>query len=105
METDLKISVDPASVNEFIAKKLLESTLGDRLNELVEQAIKDMGSYSSNPLKSAISAEINKALVEYVREKYSEKIKAFVDEKMTDEFISSMVTGFMSTLTNKVDRF
>lgn len=103
-EKELSISVNPLQINEYIAEKIIDSALGERLKETVEEALKGLSRYGNDPLKGAIQAEINKHILELVRTEYAPQINAAVKEAMTPEYVRDLVTGFVSSITASIDR-
>lgn len=101
--SELGITVNPETINEYVAKQIIESALGERLQETVSEALKAFGKYGNDPLKAAVTSEINKHIMNFVRKEFSSQIEAAVREQMTPEFINSLVTGFMHSITAKID--
>ena len=104
MSETLPISIDPNAINEYIAKQIIESSLGDRLQETVSEALKAFGSYGNDPLKSAVTSEINRQIMILVREEFAPQIEASVREQMTPEYIQGLVHGFMASVTAQIDK-
>lgn len=105
MSEGISISVDPNAINEYIAAKIIDSAIGERLKETVDQALKSLGSYGNDPLKSAVTSEVNKYVMELVRTEFSEQIKTAVRTAMTPEFINKLTEGYVASITTKIDRF
>lgn len=102
--SEIPISVEPSAINEYLARQIIDSALGERLKETVEEALKQLGKYGNDPLKSAIVSEINTNIMQLVRTEYASQIESAVREQMTPEFINSLVTDFMASITTRVDR-
>lgn len=102
--SQVPISVDPAAINEYIAKQIIDSVLGERLKEVVDDAIKAFGKYGSDPLKGAVQSEITKQVQEMVRTEFSPQIEAAVREAMTPEFIQNLVSSFIQSITVQLER-
>lgn len=100
----LPISVDPDAINEYVAQKIIDSALGERLHETVEEALKALGKYGSDPLKSAVTSEVNKQMMQLVTDEYADTIRDAVRAKLTGEFIDSLVDGFVRSITAQLDR-
>lgn len=101
---ELEIKVDPQQINQYVANQILESALGERLHETVDEALKQLGRYGNDPLKSAVQDEVNKQIRELVRTEYAEPIKAAVKTQLTDAFIADLVEQFVSRLTAQLDK-
>lgn len=104
MSEGLPISIDPNAINEYISKQIIESTLGERLEETVSEALKAFARYGEDPLKSAVKSEINKQIMHLVQTEYSGLIEMAVREHMTQEFINDLVRGFMLSVTAQIER-
>lgn len=104
MSEALPISVDPAAINEYVAKQIIDSALGERLKETVEEALKQLGRYGNDPLKSAVQSEINQQVINLVRTEFASQIEEAVRAAMTPEFISGLATQFVSSITARIDR-
>lgn len=99
------VTVDPAAVNDYIAKQIIDSALGERLKETVDEALKALGRYGNDPLKSAVISEVQKQIINLVQTEFAPQIEAAVREAMTPEFINNLATGFVSSITARIDRY
>lgn len=104
MSEGIAISVDPAAINEYVAKQIIDSALGERLKETVEEALKQLSRYGNDPLKSAVQSEINKQVLNLVHTEFAPQIEAAVREAMTSEFINGLALGFVSSITAQIDK-
>lgn len=104
MSDGLPISIDPIAINEYISKQIIESTLGERLEETVTEALKAFSRYGEDPLKSAVKSEINKQIMNLVQTEFSGQIETAVREHMTPEFINNLVQNFMASVTAQIER-
>ena len=104
MAEGIPISVDPSAINEYVAKQIIDSALGERLHETVEDALKQLGRYGNDPLKTAVQSEINKCILELVRTEFSSQIEEAVREALTPEFINQLVTAFVSSITAQINK-
>lgn len=89
--SERSVLIDSDAINRYLAERILESALGERLHETVEQALKQLGSYGNDPLKSAVFAEVQKHVRECVSDEFAATIRTRVREKMTDEYIDDLV--------------
>lgn len=101
----IEVAVDPESINKYLAEQIMQSALGERLKEAVDSALESFGRYGSDPLKSAVQDEIRKQIFRVVSEDHAERIREAVRAALTDEELGKLVTGFVATLTNKIDRY
>ena len=104
MSEALPISIDPSVINEYVAKQIVDSALGERLKETVEQALKQLSGYGNDPLKAAVQSEINKHVVELVRTEFSSQIEEAVRKAMTPEFINRLATSFVDSITAEINK-
>lgn len=104
MADELPISIDPDAINKYVADRIIESALGERLQETVSKAIDAFGSYGNDPLKSAVTAEINNQIMVLIKTEFAPQIQAAVREKMTDDYINKLVDEFMYSISAKLGR-
>lgn len=104
MSEVIPISVDPSAINEYVAKQIIDSALGERLKETVEEALKQLGRYGNDPLKSAVQSEINKKVIEFVRTEFSSQIEEAVRTAMTPEFINGLALEFVNSISAQINR-
>lgn len=104
MSEGIVVSVDPAAINKYVAEMILESALGDRLKETVEEALKALGKYGNDPLKSAVQSEVSKQVMELVRTEFHPQIAEAVRNAMTPEFINDLARGFVASITAQIEK-
>lgn len=104
MSEALPISIDPAAINEYVAKQIIDSALGERLKETVAEALQKLNGYGNDPLKSAVQSEINQQIINLVRTEFAPQIQEAVREAMTPEFINGLAHGFVSSITAQIDK-
>lgn len=85
------VSVDPDAINKYIAERIIESALGERLHQTVEDALKALGSYGNDPMKSAVTAQVQQAIRDMVATDFADTIRERVRALMTDEFLDDLV--------------
>ncbi len=103
--SSIPINVDHEAINRYIADKILESALGEHLEKAVDNALKSLNGYGADPLKTAVTAEIQKHIMEIVSVAYSDKIRENVRSRLTDEFLDSLVQSFVQSLTTRLDKY
>lgn len=104
MSENIPISVDPSAINEYVAKHIIDSALGERLRETVEDALKQLGKYGNDPLKTAVQSEVNKYVLNFVRTEFAPQIEEAVRKAMTPEFINNLTTEFMNSITAQINK-
>ena len=90
MNTQLGIQIDPDAVNKYIANQLLESAIGEAIEEEVTKAISNMKGYNS-PIKNIVARHIEKAMEELITEQYNDEIKKLVAQHVTEEFTNDLL--------------
>lgn len=104
MPEGIPISVDPDAINEYIAKQVVDSVLGERLQEVVDSTLKQLSSFGNDPLKNAVQSEINTQIMNLVRTEFAPQIAAAVREAMTTDFINNLAAGFVASITAQIDK-
>ncbi len=93
----MEINVDPKAVEQAVADAIIKSALGAK----IEKAVHDLLTRSfDNPLDKALYEIVKEVAIRKVREGYSEKIEAFLKEKLTDENMRKITEKFWSAANN-----
>jgi len=105
MDPVIPITVSPESINEYIAKQIIDSALGEHVEAAIKDTIKGLGKYSQDPIRNGLNSEINKYMMELIRTKYALQIDKAVREAMTPEFINNLCTSFINSITAKINNY
>lgn len=99
-----EIKIDADLVNGLVAKAIMASAIGSKLQEIVTKAVADLSSYNS-PLKSAIEGEVSRMIVDTVRTQYSEQIKAAIQKQVTQQVIDDVTDAAWRAFIEKTRRY
>lgn len=102
-EPKLELGIDPQAINRYIAERVLESALGERLRETVDEALKGLSRFGNDPLKSAVQSQVTRIVAEIVEQEHKPRIAAIVREQLTDEVISSIAAATVAKLMSGRD--
>ena len=98
----IPISVDPEAINKYIADQILASTLGERLTSVVDSALRTQ--FGHDPLKNAVAAEVQRQIMELVKDEYADRIRTAIINRLTDSVLDQLIDQFMNSLTARLDR-
>lgn len=99
---DIKVDIKPEDVNKAVADAILKSAIGKQLEECINKSLTDMSSSWNNPLKPIIEREICALMRDVIREKYADRIKKLVEEKLTDKLLSDVADASWNAFENKL---
>lgn len=101
--SEIKVEIDAASVNEYVAKAVLDSTLGNEIKKQIDAAIASMMSSYDNPVRNVVrrvvEEEVRNALLH--DEKNLAIIQAKVREFMTEDVLTDLCGKAWDTLMSK----
>lgn len=98
MQVDLNLN--PESVEQYIAKAVLDSQLGKAVKEATDRVMDDFKSTYSRALENIVRGTIEKIVREYVINEKYEELKQAVRAKFTDETIESLVSRVFERTIN-----
>lgn len=106
MGDPIKINVDleSSSINDAIAKAVVESRLGAAIKERIEAFLnnKSYGSPSlSDAMRSAVDSELQKIVTEMIHREFAATIKERVREQMTEKVITELVVKAVDKITSR----
>ncbi len=94
---DLQLNIDSKQINEYMAARILESTLGDQIKKQVAETMKTFDAYNS-PLKSVINQFVNQVIEEELRTTYKEPVQEAIRKAMTTEQLEKLAQEYVSKL-------
>lgn len=87
----MEIKVDYEQINKYMADKLIESSIGEALKDVIDKEIKNLTSSYNNPVEPVVKNHIRNAVSNFIGDEYREKIQGIVREKLTDEFVQDLI--------------
>lgn len=94
---ELQLNIDPQKINEFMANKLIESTLGAQVKKAIEEKFKDFEGYNS-PVKALVSQYVSEAIRAHLNTTYKDQIMAAVEKAIDVTVITNLTAEFVSKL-------
>jgi hypothetical protein len=95
------VSIDPDAINRYLSDRILESALGERLTQTIDDALKGLGQYGNDPLKNAVVSQVQEAVRELVSTEHAERIREAVRTSLTDEVIDKFAATVAASLTRE----
>lgn len=101
----IEVNISGEEIQSYLVQAILDSTLGDKVKEVVEDAIRSLTksvTWRDGPLEKAIRSEVQKILMVMIREEYQEKFRTAIREQLTDEMVFKLVSAAAAAYLNKV---
>ncbi len=95
----MDINVTPEQINKFIADKILQSSLGNTLEQRIKEVVSKLSQSWDNPYDQVIKSHINESIKQVIEENYSSFIKEEVKNRLTDEMLQKYVNNAWHKLT------
>lgn len=102
---DLQVNIDPESINEAVKQAIIKSSIGKALAEEIEKQVARLTQSWDNPLAPLIRQEINKVVIDAIRNEHLDKIRDTVKQKITDQLISDLTESAWDALIKKVENY
>lgn len=91
-------------VNEFLAKAILESQIGDVVKESVNRAVGDLSRGYNNPFDSVIKREVERLIAAEVESTYRPMLEAGIKSAMEKYMTDDVVQTIIRAATEKLSR-
>jgi uncharacterized protein YajQ (UPF0234 family) len=104
---ELKVNLDAATVNQYVAQAVLDSAIGDQINQVLQEKISNIGKSwnPDNPLRKVIEAEISNQIQKLIREReYADLIRETIKKQITEELISKITTAAFEAFLDKIGK-
>jgi uncharacterized membrane-anchored protein YjiN (DUF445 family) len=89
------MQLTPEQINEFVAKAVLESQIGNAVKDSVARVMKDLQTAYNNPFDQVIKQHVSAIIETQLRETYKEQIQAQIKDALakavTDDFVQKLV--------------
>ncbi len=98
----LQVHIDPERLNKYIGDAVLNSVLGTHIKQAIE---KQLATYSmNNAIGDCVRSEVQRAIMQLLREEYSEAIKTHVRAHMSNEILRAITDKALDQfLANRID--
>lgn len=92
-------------MNEYIAEKILESSIGDYLRKAIKDKVEEFTHYN-NPLKEIVDTQIKNIIAETIKgDKYSILIREAIEKHLDSSRINLLAKDFCDNLSLKNNRY
>lgn len=101
---DIEVNVDSDAINKMVTDAILDSAIGKTLREVVEKKVNDLGKSYNNPIEAAVDREVQLIVQKLVQDQFKPMIEARVNELLTEEMTTRIVTAAWENLIAQFDR-
>lgn len=101
----LEINLDPEQIEQYIVQAVIDSALGDVVKEEVQKALdslREVPMRRRGVIAVAIEAEIQKIVLQVLRNEYTDKLRAAVREQMTETYVNTVVSAAVQAVHDKL---
>lgn len=98
---DINVNLDPEQINKVVAEAILQSAIGEQLEKVIDREVQKLSRSYDNPIEGVVRQEIQAAVTNIVHERYAEKIKAMVAQKVTEQFTEELFDKLWSAFTDR----
>lgn len=107
---DIEVKVDKEAVERAVATAIIQSTIGDKISEVVTKLMKDAmepAGYNKAPgiLHSVVVTQATEICRKVFVEEYSDKVREMVREKITDELVQKIIDKTWQVWIEKSERW
>lgn len=99
------MQLTPEQINEFVAKAVLESQIGDAVKQSVERVMKDLRQSYNNPFDDVIKRHVVQIIDDEVKRVYrpllEEGIKAAMAQWATEEVLTKIIDSATERLRSR----
>ncbi len=98
----MEISIDPKMINEFMANKLIESSIGVELEKIIVKKLQECQSSYNNPIEPVVGQFIRDMVQQILKDKFYATVEERVRALMTDEIVKKMIDKMVDTYIKKL---
>lgn len=98
----MEVNIEPGDVERYVAEAVLKSAIGKKVAEAVDKSLASLGRGYDNPLEKAISAYVQKIVLNVVDEEYRDRIRAAVRVHITDAVVDDLVQKAWGAWLDKI---
>lgn len=101
MATSFEINLDPEAINKMVSDTILQSALGQKVKDVVDESVKNLGGWNS-PVNKAIEKLVYDEIQKVVTQQHAEKIEAAVKTYITDSVLEKIIKAAWDAMYEKV---
>ena len=98
------LQIDPEAVNRMVVKAILDSAIGIKIKEGVEDAVKKMTTVSgygytkTDPISEVATQVIRKDIQQVIETEFKDVIREKVRAALTDQFTDAAISAMVKNL-------
>jgi hypothetical protein len=98
----IPVQIDPEAINRYVAEKILDSALGQHIEDAIQNALKKdlygRGSVVQQAVDQAIQEHVRVAFRELIRGEFAPLIREALTERLTPEALGKIADRFVEQL-------
>lgn len=98
------MQLTPEQINDFLAKAILESQIGDVVKGAVERSVADLSKSYNNPFDAVIKREIERIIAAQVQSTYKPILEGGIQSAMAKCLTEDVITNIINAATEKLSR-
>lgn len=99
------MQLTPEQINEFVAKSVLESQIGQAVQAAVKRSIEKLSQSYDNPFDSVIRSHVTQMIEDELKARYYEALKVRVKQKMETAITDDIMTRIVEAAVDKYKRY
>jgi len=94
------VSIDAAAINNFVAKAVMESSIGEALSKVINDQVKDLRSTYDRAMRTAVEEAIKQQIQKIIMVDHRELIDKIVRERITEDMAAKIINELFERLSN-----
>lgn len=103
VEDHMDFQLTAVQVNEFLAKAMLESRIGEVVKAAVDKQVRDLAQSYNNPFESVVKQEVGRLILETIRDTHSAYIREKVQAQLTDEVLGKIIDAAVAYMLKQIN--
>jgi hypothetical protein len=89
---DVKVEIDPEQINQMVVDAILQSAIGEEIQQAVDAEVKRYSKSWDNPIKVVIRRMVDREIEKVVSSQFGPLVREKVIEFMTDDIVDDLIT-------------
>jgi uncharacterized membrane protein YheB (UPF0754 family) len=98
---DLKIDLNAEKINKEISEAIAKSAIGEELNKEIQKLSNKIFSGYESPFTNVVYSFIEQICRDVISKNYESKIKEYISEKLTEDFIKELFDKMWSSFKGR----
>ena len=98
---EFKVDINAENINKTITEAIAKSAIGVELDKVIKKQVAELSKSYNNPLAAVVGQEIHKIMQQVITENYSNQIKIWVTERMTEEFTNDIFNKLWKSFNDR----